>query len=60
VDDQLVAISRRRQPREIDGNDVLYHFLQKELLQQDVWLFQMLTARLVTSSEYGFLCKLTL
>jgi hypothetical protein len=49
VDDQLVAISRRRQPRKVDGNHVLYHFLQKQLLQEDVWLFQMLTARLITS-----------
>jgi hypothetical protein len=44
-----VAISKRRQTREIDGNHILYHFLQKGLLQEDVWLFQMLTARLVAS-----------
>jgi hypothetical protein len=44
-----MAISRRRQGREVDGNHVLYHFLQKQLLQEDVWLFQMLTARLITS-----------
>jgi hypothetical protein len=54
VDDLLVAISRRRQSREIDGNDVLYHFLQKGLLQEDVWLFQMLTARLVASLGIWF------
>jgi hypothetical protein len=49
VHDQVMVIARRRQTREIDGNHVLYHFLQKGLLQEDVWLFQMLTARLVAS-----------
>jgi hypothetical protein len=49
-----VAISRRRQARKIDGNHVLYHFLQKGLLQEDVWLFQMLTARLVASLGIWF------
>ena len=34
--------------RKADGNHILYHYLQKELLTSDVWLFQMLTARLVT------------
>ncbi len=41
-------------PREVDGNHVLYHFLQKGLLQEDVWLFQMLTARLITSLGIWF------
>jgi hypothetical protein len=54
VDDQLVAISRRRLIRPVDGNHVLYHFLQKGLLQEDVWLFQMLTARLVASLGIWF------
>jgi hypothetical protein len=49
-----VAISRRRLARKIDGNHVLYHFLQKGLLQEDVWLFQMLTARLVASLGIWF------
>lgn len=44
-----MAATRERKTREIDGNHVLYHFLQKGLLQEDVWLFQMLTARLVAS-----------
>ena len=34
--------------RKTDGNHILYHYLQKELLTSDVWLFQMLAARLVT------------
>jgi hypothetical protein len=33
----------------VDGNGVIYHYLQKWLLEDDIWLFQMLTARLVTS-----------
>lgn len=33
---------------------MLYHFLQKGLLQEDVWLFQMLTARLVASHGIWF------
>jgi len=49
-----MAISRQRLIREIDGNHVLYHFLQKGLLQEDVWLFQMLTARLVASLGIWF------
>ena len=49
-----MTISRRRQPREVDGNHVLYHFLQKGLLEEDVWLFQMVTARLVASLGIWF------
>ena len=33
---------------------MLYHFLQKGLLEEDVWLFQMLTARLVASLGIWF------
>jgi hypothetical protein len=33
----------------VDGNGVIYHYLQKGLLQDDIWLFQMLAARLITS-----------
>lgn len=36
-------------PDHLKGDSVLYAYLQKELLEEDVWLFQMLTARLVTS-----------
>ena len=35
--------------RRVDGDRLFYHFLQKELLQSDIWLFQMLIARLITS-----------
>ena len=33
----------------INGEHVLYHYLQKDLNQKDIWLFQMLTSRLVAS-----------
>jgi hypothetical protein len=35
--------------RGLNGHHVLYHYLQKDLLGNDIWLFQMLTARLVAS-----------
>jgi hypothetical protein len=31
----------------IDGENILYHYLQKDLFESDIWLFQMLCARLV-------------
>ena len=34
-------------PASLDGNHLLYRCLQGELLKEDVWLFQMLAARLV-------------
>jgi hypothetical protein len=34
-------------PRPLDGSEVLYGYLQHELQRSDVWLFQMLTARLI-------------
>jgi hypothetical protein len=33
----------------VDGNHVLYHYLEKDLRESDIWLFQMLAARLFTS-----------
>ena len=36
-------------PRQLDAARLFYHYLQKELLQNDIWLFQMLTARLVAA-----------
>ena len=33
----------------IAGSTILYHYLQKELLNNDIWLFQMLVARLIVS-----------
>jgi hypothetical protein len=38
----------QQRPRTVDGNHVLYRYLQGELLRSDVWLFQMLAARLVS------------
>lgn len=38
----------------IDGNDILYHYLHKQLRENDIWLFQMLVARLVTSLAIWF------
>ncbi|MEK7361396.1 MAG: hypothetical protein AAB133_04880, partial [Pseudomonadota bacterium] len=31
----------------IDGENIVYHYLQKDLFESDIWLFQMLCARLV-------------
>jgi hypothetical protein len=39
---------------ELDGNRVLYRYLQRELLEADVWLFQMLTARLIVGLGVWF------
>jgi hypothetical protein len=33
----------------VDGAHALYHYLQKDLSRKDIWLFQMLAARLVVS-----------
>lgn len=33
----------------IAGSTILYHYLQKELLNNDIWLFQMLVARLIVA-----------
>lgn len=38
----------------VDGAHVLYHYLQKDLLKNDIWLFQMLTARLVVALGIWF------
>lgn len=40
--------------KKIDGEHVLYHFLQKDLRESDIWLFQMLAARLVSSLGVWF------
>jgi hypothetical protein len=36
-----------RSTKRLDGNHILYRYLQGELLSSDVWLFQMLAARLI-------------
>ena len=33
----------------IDGDRVFYHYLQKDLRRSDIWIFQMLAARLVVA-----------
>lgn len=38
----------------LNGENILYHYLQKDLLSKDVWLFQMLAARLVSSLGIWF------
>lgn len=38
----------------IDGNHVLYHYLEKDLKEADIWLFQMLAARLFTALGIWF------
>ncbi len=40
---------KRPGPKTVDGSNVLYHYLQKSLQEQDVWLFQMLVAKLIVS-----------
>jgi len=40
--------------RKVDGSGVLYHFLQKDLIQSDVFFFQMLVARLVVGLGIWF------
>jgi hypothetical protein len=40
--------------RQVDGNHVLYHYLQKELQRTDYWLFQMFVARIVTTLGIWF------
>ena len=38
----------------VDGNHVLYHYLEKDLKEADIWLFQMLAARLFTALGIWF------
>lgn len=40
---------RSRIARPIEGSTILYHYLQKDLLNNDIWLFQMLVARLIVA-----------
>ena len=39
----------RRQLSEVDATHVLYHYLQKDLLRDDLWLFQMFVSRLIVA-----------
>ena len=38
----------------VDGNHILYHYLEKDLKETDIWLFQMLSARLFTALGIWF------
>jgi hypothetical protein len=38
----------------VDGSNVLYHYLQKDLYKNDIWFFQMLIAKLVASLGIWF------
>lgn len=38
----------------VDGSNILYHYLQKNLYQDDLWFFQILVAKLVTSLAIWF------
>lgn len=38
----------------VDGNHVLYHYLEKDLKDRDIWLFQMLASKLFTSLGIWF------
>lgn len=40
--------SGRKVTREVDGENILYHYLEKGLQESDIFLFQMLAARLVS------------
>jgi hypothetical protein len=41
-------------PSNLNGNHVLYHYLEKDLKEADIWLFQMLAARLFTALGVWF------
>lgn len=41
-------------PAMIKSETILYHFLQNELYESDIWLFQMLTAKLIASLGIWF------
>lgn len=38
----------------VDGNHILYHYLQKQLRQSNIWLFQMLVTRLIADLAIWF------
>ena len=44
----------KRSPTRVDGTNVLYHYLQKSLQQEDIWLFHMLVAKLVVGLGIWF------
>jgi hypothetical protein len=50
----MPQVRRRSALIKIDGSHVLYHYLQKDLLENDLWLFQMLAARLIVALGIWF------
>lgn len=38
----------------INGNHIIYHYLQKQLRQSDIWLFQMLVTRMIADLAVWF------
>ena len=51
---QTVLDRRPRRRVKVDGNDVLYHFLQKTLLESDLKQFRELASRLVAELGVWF------
>lgn len=47
-------VARGKKAKGVDGDNVLYHYLQHSLRNEDVWLYQMLVARLVVSLGIWF------
>ena len=47
-------MAKKSQTKTVDGSNVLYHYLQKSLQDEDVWLFQMLVAKLITNLGVWF------
>lgn len=45
---ELMSSASARKPADLDGRGVMYHYLEKELQQRDVFMFQMLAARLIS------------
>ncbi len=42
-------MAKKRGIAKVDGNHILYHYLQKDLRENDIWLFQMLSSRLMST-----------
>jgi len=47
-------VPKQRGPKAVDGGNALYHYLQKSLQEEDVWLFQMLVAKLIVGLGIWF------
>ena len=47
-------MTKRVKQRKVDGTTILYHYLQKSLQNDDIWLYQNLVAKLITSLGVWF------